>query len=234
VTLKKDGFAEQHLHVVCPQAGERAVYRGTLPLSTLVAALTIEAEPPGANVTVDGLALLPPAPSHDTFVKPGFMHVIKVDAPGFIGHKTELTLAGGQHQTVHVKLVEGGVLQLKSNLTAHILVDGKVQTTAASASLALAEGKHTLQLKAQRPFLRYETSVVVEKGRTVDKQLSFGTIEVKAPGVTAHPAGADSKGVTELALPAGPQKLTLSNKDGERKERELVVDPGQKVVIDTW
>jgi hypothetical protein len=162
------------------------------------------------------------------------MHVVRVSAPGFIEHRQELVLAGGQHQTVHVKLMEGGVLQLKSNLTARIFVDGKAQTTGASASLALAEGKHTLQLKAQKPFLRYETSVLVEKGRTLDKQLSFGTVEVKAPGVTAHPDGADAKGVTELALPAGPQKLTLFNKEGERKERDLVVDPVQKVVIDTW
>jgi len=40
--------------------------------------------------------------------------------------------------------------------------------------------------------------------------------------------------VTELALPAGPQKLTLTNKDGEKHDRDLVVEPGGKVVIDTW
>ena len=52
--------------------------------------------------------------------------------------------------------------------------------------------------------------------------------------MTAHPDGADAKGVTVLELPAGPQKLALSNKEGEHKERELVVAPGGKVVIDTW
>ncbi len=38
-----------------------------------------------------------------------------------------------------------------------------------------------------------------------------------------------------LQLPAGPQKLALSNKDtGEKREREVVVAPGGKVVIDAW
>jgi hypothetical protein len=234
VTLKKDGFSEQRIPVTCPQAGERAVYRGSLPLSPLVAALTIESEPPGANVSVDGLALLPPAPQHDTFVKPAARHVVTVSAPGFIEHREEITLGGGEHKTVHAKLVEGGVLQLKSNLPARVFVDGKALATGPTASLALAEGRHTLALRAQKPFLRYETSVTVEKGRTLDKEVSFGTVEVKAPGVTAHPEGADSKGVTELALPAGPHKLTLFNKDGDRRDRDLVVEPGGKTVIDTW
>jgi hypothetical protein len=70
VLLKKDGFAEERIPITCPSAGERAVYRASLPLSPLVSALTIEAEPSGATVTVEGLALLPPSPSHDTFVKP--------------------------------------------------------------------------------------------------------------------------------------------------------------------
>jgi hypothetical protein len=234
VTLKKDGFSEQRIPVTCPQAGERAVYRGSLPLSPLIAALTIESEPPGANVTVDGLALLPPAPAHDTFVKPGARHLVRVSAPGFIEHREEILLGGGEHKTVHAKLVEGGVLLLKANLAARVFIDGKALAMGPTASLALAEGRHTLGLRAQKPFLRYETSVVVEKGRTIDKQLAFGTVEVKAPGVTAHPEGADPKGVTELALPAGPQKLTLSNKDGEKRDRDLVVEPGGKTVIDTW
>jgi hypothetical protein len=157
-----------------------------------------------------------------------------LSAPGFIEQKDELTLAGGEHKTVHAKLVEGGVLELKSNLTARLFVDGHSMGTGKSASLALAEGKHVVALRAQKPFLRYETNIVVEKGKTLDKALSFGTVEVKAPGVTARPEGADAKGVTELALPTGPQRLPLFNKDGERRDRDLVIEPGGKVVIDTW
>ena len=39
VRLEKDGFADQRLTVTGPTAGESAVYRGTLPLSPLIAAL---------------------------------------------------------------------------------------------------------------------------------------------------------------------------------------------------
>jgi hypothetical protein len=159
---------------------------------------------------------------------------VSCTAPGFIEFKQELLPSGGEHQTLHAKLVEGGVLQVKSNIAARILVDGKQMAIATSAALPLSEGKHTLTLRAQKPFLRYETQVQIDKGRTVDKQLAFGTVEVKAPGVTAHPEGAEAKGVTVLALPAGSHTLRLSNREGERKDRDLVVEPSVKVVIDTW
>jgi hypothetical protein len=234
VVLRKEGFLDQRLTVTGPQAGERAVFRASLPLSPVVAALTVEVEPPGANVTVDGLALFPPAPSHDTFVKPDVPHVIKAGAPGFVEQRAELSLHGGEHQTLRWKLVEGGLLQLKTRVAAHLFIDDKLVGSTPIAALALAQGRHSVGLRAERPFLRYDTTITVEKGRTVEKALDFGTVEVKIAGVVAHPAGAGARGVTELLLLAGPQTLALSNKEGETKERELVVEPGGKLVVDAW
>jgi hypothetical protein len=233
ITLRKDGFLEQKLQVTGPGAGERRVYTASLPLSREVAALTIETEPAGATVTVDGMALMPPQKEHDTFVKPQSLHHVKITAPGFIDFREDVTLSGGEHKTIRARLGEGGVLALKTNVVARVFIDDKAVGTAPLAPLALAEGKHTLALKAEKPYLRYTSTVTVEKGKTLEQKLDFGTVEVKAPGVTATLQGAH-EGVTMLQLPAGPQKLALSNKDGETREREIVIAPGGKLVIDAW
>jgi hypothetical protein len=235
VTLRKDGFLEQKLMLTGPAAGERTVYRSTLPLSTEVASITIVSSLASATVTVDGLALMPPnALERQTFVKPDERHVVKVNAPGFIELREELTLRGGEHRTVRARLVEGGLLALKTNVSAKVMIDNKVVGSAPMGSLAVAEGKHTLSLRKDKPYLRFELPFEVEKGKTVEKAIEFGTVEVKAAGVLARPEGmADSKGVSELHLPSGPHKLSLV-KDGEERDRDIVVEPGGKIVIDSW
>jgi hypothetical protein len=232
ITLRKDGFRDQKLSVTAPLAGERTVYRATLPLSQQVAGLTIAAEPPTATVSVDGMALLPPAPLHDTFVQPRTQHHVKVTAPGYIDFREDLTLGSGEHKTLHVRLQLGGVLALKTNVSAHVLVDGKPIGTTPLAPLALAVGEHALELRGDAPYLRWSTKLAIEKGKTVEQRVEFGTVEVKAPGVTAVPEHGDTAGVTVLALPVGTQKLGLSNASGEKKEQEVVVAPGGRVVID--
>jgi hypothetical protein len=233
VTLRKDGFYEQKLQVSGPRPGERAIYRASMPISRDVSALTIRVDPPTATVALDGMALMPPAPGYDTFVKPGVTHKIKITMPGFIDQRREVWLAGGEHKTIEVKMAQGGVLTIKTNISARVFIDDKPVGTAPMAPLALSEGTHTLSLRSTKPFLAYSTQVTIEKGRTAEARVDFGTVEVKAPGVTAHPEGSDT-GVTVLQLPAGPQKVALMSESGEKREREVVVAPGGKVVIDAW
>jgi len=231
LTLHKDGYRDHQLSVTAPGAGERAVYRSSLGLSPDVAGITVSVDPPTASVLVDGLALMPPAATHDTFVKPGALHHVKAVMPGYIDFREDVLLGGGEHKTLGVKLVLGGVLALKTNVSARVLVDDKPVGSAPLAPLALPQGKHTLTLRSDKPYLRYTTTVEVETGKTLDERLEFGIVEVKAPGVTAV---ADGGGVTVLQLPAGTQKLALANAAGEKKEEEVVVSPGQRVVIDHW
>ncbi len=234
IKLLRDGFAAQELRVSAPAPGEHAVYRTSLGLSDEVASLTIEVDPPNAAVSVDGMALLPPGKVHETFVKPGAKHVVAAALAGYVDAREELTVDGGQHRTLKLTLVEGGKLAVRANVPARVFVDDRAVGMAPVASLALAEGRHTLALKAQAPPLDYRMSFTVEKGKTVEEKLDFGVVEVKAPGVTAHLGGADAPGVTAVRLLAGTQKILLTNDAGEKKEKEVKVAAGETVVIDTW
>jgi hypothetical protein len=171
--LRKDGFVESSVKTTAPPPGERALYHTALPLLGSAALLTITIEPPLANVSVDGLVLAPPAPSHDTFVAPGTRHKIKASAPGFVDARAEIAVAGGEHKSLHLALVEGGTIALKTNVAAKVLLDDKAIGTAPILPVGVTAGEHTLALRGTTPTVAYSTKVSVEKGHTLDVRLDF-------------------------------------------------------------
>jgi hypothetical protein len=173
VTLKKDGFMDEKLSAVAPPAGERASYHATLKLLPNVSLLTIATEPQNANVFVDGLQLAPPAPSHDTFVASGARHRIKASAPGFVDIRSEVVVAGGEHKSLQLKLIEGGMLALKTNVAAKVIIDDKPVGTAPLSPVGLSAGEHTLALRGKTPAIDYSTKISVDKGRTLEVKLDF-------------------------------------------------------------
>jgi hypothetical protein len=173
LTLRKQGFVESTVKTTAPPPGERALYHTALPLEGSAALLTVTTEPPNANVSVDGLVLAPPAPSHDTFVAPGSKHKIKVSAPGFVDARAEVTVGGGEHRSLHLTLVEGGTLTLRTNVAAKVLLDDKAVGTAPILPLGVTAGEHTLALRGKAPAVDFSTKVSVEKGHTLEVRLDF-------------------------------------------------------------
>jgi hypothetical protein len=173
LTLRKEGFVESTVKTNAPPPGERALYHTALPLEGSAALLTVTTAPPLASVSVDGLQLAPPAPSHDTFVAPGARHKIKASAPGFVDSRAEVTVAGGEHKSLHLQLVEGGTLALHTNIAAKVLVDDKAVGNTPITPLGLTPGEHTLALRGKSPAASYSAKVSVEKGHTLDVRLDF-------------------------------------------------------------
>jgi hypothetical protein len=171
--LRKDGFLEQPLALVGPNGGERAVYRATLPLSPQAALLTITSDPASANVSVDGLTLAPPAPAHDTFVAPGVKHKLKATANGYVDGRAEVVVGGGEHKTVHLELVAGGTITLKTNVAAKVIIDGASVGTSPIAPIGLTPGEHTLVLRRQSPPLEWTTKLHLPKGESLEIRLDF-------------------------------------------------------------
>ena len=173
LTLKKDGFVEHSVATVAPPAGERAVYHAALPLGPGAALLTVAVDPPGANVSVDGMTLMPPAPTHDTFVAPDVRHKIKAAAAGFVDARQEVTLAGGEHKSVQLRLIAGGTVVVRTNLAARVLVDDKSVGNAPILPLGLTAGEHTLALRCKAPAVDYSTRLSLAKGQTLEVRLDF-------------------------------------------------------------
>jgi len=173
LTLRKEGFVESSVKTTSPAAGEHALYHTALPLEGSAALLTVTTDPSTANVSVDGLVLAPPAPSHDTFVAPGTRHKVKASAPGYVDARAELAVGGGEHKSLHLQLVEGGTLTLRTNVAAKVLLDDKPIGTAPLLPVGVAAGEHTLALRGKTPNVDYSTKVSVEKGHTLEVRLDF-------------------------------------------------------------
>jgi hypothetical protein len=173
LTLRKEGFVESTVKTNAPPPGQHALYHTALPLEGSAALLTVATEPPLASVAVDGLVLAPPAPSHDTFVAPGARHKVKASAPGFVDARAEITVAGGEHKSLHLQLVEGGTLALRTNVAAKVLVDDKAVGNSPITPLGLTPGEHTLALRGKTPAMSFSTKVSVEKGHTLEVRLDF-------------------------------------------------------------
>lgn len=173
VSLRKDGFVEETLSTTAPAPGERASYHATLKLEATTALLTIAVEPATAVVSVDGLTLAPPAPTHDTFIAPGARHKVKATAPGYVDARAELVVSGGEHKSLQLKLVEGGTLALRTNVPAKVLVDDKPVGTAPILPLGLAAGEHTLALRGKTPPVEFSTKISVDKGQVLEVRLDF-------------------------------------------------------------
>jgi hypothetical protein len=172
VRLDKDSFVARELALTAPGPGERATLAALLALSPATALLSVTAEPETATVSVDGQALTPPAPSHDSFVAPGSRHRLVVTAPGFVAAQKDVSLGAGEHKTVRVVLVAGGTLALTLNLPARVLVDDKAVGVAPLPPLGLAPGEHTLGLRgADR--LSFSTPIRIDKGETLEVRLEL-------------------------------------------------------------
>ena len=93
--------------------------------------------------------------------------------PASSTRRAEITVGGGEHKSLQLKLVEGGTLALRVNLPAKVLVDDKAVGNAPIVPIGITAGEHTLALRGKTPAVNYSTKVSVEKGHTLDVRLDF-------------------------------------------------------------
>jgi len=74
---------------------------------------------------------------------------------------------------LHLQLVEGGTLALRTNVAAKVLLDDKPIGTAPLSPVGVSPGEHTLALRGKTPAVDYSTKVSVEKGHTLEVRLDF-------------------------------------------------------------
>ena len=126
LTLRKEGFVESSVTTTAPPPGEHALYHTALPLEGAAALLTVTTEPrrrqrqrrrPAAGAAGAVARHLRRARARATRSRRR--------APGFVDARAEVTVAGGEHKSLHLQLVEGGTLALRINVAAKVLVDGK-------------------------------------------------------------------------------------------------------------
>ena len=130
------------------------------------------AEDPGRAGNLDGAPADAPAHHVRYADRPAALRE-RPSEPGFVDARSEVTVAGGEHKSLHLQLVEGGTLALRINVEAKVLLDGKPVGNAPLAPVGLTAGEHVLALRGKTPALDYSTKVSLEKGHTLEVRLDF-------------------------------------------------------------
>jgi hypothetical protein len=214
-----------------------------------VAEVALTSSVDGAAIEVDGVEVAKSPLASPLRVTSG-AHVIGAVAAGFEPSRKAITIAGGEKQALRLELVamQGRLahVAVKTHLPgADVFVDDqRVATTPLTASIAVAPGRHRIELRrAAYATARAELTlddgaageVALEPEEDRSEIASKGgelALEVTetAPVVTVD---GRERGVyaAPLRLASGPHHLLVQRGDFEPFERDVVVEPLSVVTI---
>ena len=143
-------------------------------LSAQLADVTLEIQPGGAAVTIDGKAAGTSPLARALALSPG-KHVVEVSAAGYTAQKQELNASGGT--ALHVKLALAPApttakVRFSSAVpSAMLTIDGKL-LGAAPLEIELAGGDHTVEAAAAH-YKSYRSTITVVAGQPQDLTIPF-------------------------------------------------------------
>jgi hypothetical protein len=232
ITVHLNGFREATQEFTVRLSSEPVNLEVPLALAPGYGLLRVSTEPEGATVLVGGAEQ---SRSLDGYALKAGPYDVTARMEGYLPQTSRVQVLAGQRFELRARLLSGGVLNLHSNVDAKVSVDNHAVGHTPLAALSMAEGSHTVLLRATNPHLFYEFKLAMRKGQTIDKDLRFGRIEVHADNVVARPPGSDARGVTSVAVLPGTQHIPLLNRStGEERIEKVTVAAGETVVIDKW
>lgn len=233
ITLKLTGYEDASEQVTSPQPGQERNYAVNLKLAPGYGVLKFASRPPNALLLINEVEQ-PPALDGGYVLKAG-TYEITGRLQGFIPTSQKVTIAGGRVTDVTQELSAGGKIDISSNVEARVMVDGRVVGRTPIDGLGLSAGAHTISVRKQAPYLRFDFKVTVKKGEALARSLVFGTVRVKAADVVMRVPGAEDEDLKEAHYPAGTASVTIVNKaSGEARVKPVEVPAGGTATIDSF
>jgi hypothetical protein len=198
-----------------------------------------------ATVEVDGVEV-----GHTPLAKPirvgSGSHVVAVEAPGFLGSRREVTLAGQLTETIAMSMQPTDTRMAQLVVTtalpgAEVVVNGKrVGATPLPASVAVPPGKVTVEIQ-RAGYLTASQTIALDEGARGEVKLTLeedpaapasvkGRLVVTASETGAElsiDGGARRTLVGPISLPVGPHRVVLEKAGYEPVERSVEVVNGQ-------
>lgn len=213
-----------------------------------IAQIGVDANVAGARIEIDGIEA-GKTPTATPLRVTGGTHVVGVVATGYLPQRKEIAIAGGQTQSLRFDLdpTTGGLAQLvvKTHLPgADVYADAqRIGTTPFSASIALAPGRHRVELR-RAGYVTAATEITLTEGASgevalepeedraaggsqgslaldVSEAQPVVTVDGRLRGVYASP----------LRLMAGPHHLLIERADFESSERDVTIDPDRTTAV---
>jgi hypothetical protein len=213
-----------------------------------IAQLVVLTEHP-ATVEVDGVDMGQTPLSKPLRVASG-SHVVAVQAPGFLGARREVTLAGQLTETITMDMqptdTRMAQLTVQTDLPgAEVLVNGKrVAVTPMSASVAVSPGKVVVELQ-RAGYASSSQTIALDQGAR--GELSFTLLEdpttpaslkgrlavtASEPGAEISVDGGQRRPLAgPIPLPVGPHKIRVERAGFDPAERIVEISVGQDAAV---
>src|SRR5205085_3561688 len=123
-------------------------------------------------------------------IKSGQVYKLSIRAAGHLPQQLNVSVNAGEKRTLNAQLVEAGTLKIDANIPeARVFVDGAPVGKLPLDDLAIAIGKHKIDVRGKRPWISVSKDVDVKVGQTVALDFNLGFVEVTIPNATALPKG---------------------------------------------
>jgi hypothetical protein len=197
--------------------------------------LTIESDPAGALVYLNGDQQAKPTPL--TIMKPiaGPPLDVRVEKPGLLAQHEMIVLKAGEQRKVKFALTQGeGSLRIESLPRVKIKLDGNWLGYTPIKLTSIATGKHTIEAINEALGVAEKEEIVLEKGKMFTKNFAFmGRLVVdvgrrceiwrfgKKAGVAPYDAD----------VPIGRHPLVLVDEKGARRLLVVTVELGKTTTV---
>jgi serine/threonine protein kinase/chitodextrinase len=199
-----------------------------------------------ARLLVDGVERQSSTESTQLRLSPG-SHTVRLEREGFLPRDTTFVVTAGSTVKLSMSMQRDiGTLVVKTNVSAAILVDGKLQHVGAGAgTITIAPGKHVVRAEAAG-YAAQEKSVEIVARKTVEIEFDF---EVQKMGsMRVFFKGGDAKGQYATIwmdgvkidyptpcvldpLAPGKHKLVVEH-NGVRGEATVLIEAGERLEYD--
>ena len=231
--FRKTGYVSKFQTIKVPAAGSQADLSVGLTLSPQFAMLSMETEPPGADIYLNGQLLAGlQTPVAEHLVPSGSKHQVEFRLAGFQPAAVQVRLSQGQQAaSASTTLVPGGALAVRSNVPGVLSVRGQPNCQRLPLPVtmcSLPNGTHTAILESRDLNLRHTFEVEIAD-TTMDQELLFGIAESSSQFRMVLSSG---RKVRRLALKPGTHTLTIISSETEAiEEMQLTIQAEQTIVV---
>jgi hypothetical protein len=190
--------------------------------------LSIESDPAGAAIFVDGEQLPQTTPAKIKRPRAGAPLTVRVALPGLEAPPQVVTLARDEARALVFQFVKGdAALRVTSLPEMHVRLDGRYVGKTPLLLEKLAAGQHTLEIRNDAIGVRQTEQITLEKGKVALKRYRFmGRLEIDVGRHCRVYRFGKSVGETPFAqdVPVGMHSLVLVDDRGERRRLNVEVE----------
>jgi hypothetical protein len=214
---------------ITPSVEETLVLQRDLPVSGGFAQLSVDSEPPGAQVFLNDVDTGQVTPMRGHTIRPG-TYRLKLVVAGRPPWEQEVELKAGQMLQRRAELTKGGTLTLYSSVPVRASIENQFSQVTPIVGRLLPAGTFRMRVRSESPLVDHFLDVHIKAGGSVTRRLQFGFVATKRATLKIK---MDRRAATKAAFLPGRQEVKLlDTKTGQTRTQTVEVIAKSTVVLE--